>query len=237
MTALPLISTEALRTAEKLALWRNYWSPGGLELTHSVALAMNLPTGSHVLDAGCGSGESSYYLQDTLGWNVLAADQGSFGLKLAEDKFKHVGLTLRTINTNLLKFPSPESLYDGIFSQGTFFMFGTARKPLLREWHRILKAGGVIGIGDPMLTRAGKSRHSTEMITLAETVRLIQNAGFTIELAELHPDGARMWEEFHAPHFTPTGEIRRIDMADAIRAWRDDERDLLGIGVVIARKL
>lgn len=233
---LQIIPEAALREAQALALWRNYWSPGGLELTHSTAVAMHLDPGSRVLDAGCGSGESSLYLLDALGWNVLAVDGDDFGLSLARDKAKQTGHKLETLKADLLALPLANESFDGIFSQGTTFMFGDQRPVLFQEFHRLLKQDGRLGIGEPMLIQPGYSGVHKDMVTLEETIVALTTAGFSIEQAALHPDGARMWDEFHKPHFNPDGSIRRKELADLVRDWQGGGHEFLGIGVVIASK-
>jgi len=232
---LPLIPPETLRQAERLAAWRGYWSPGGLELTHSIAAAMLLPPGATVLDAGCGSGESSVYLVNQFQWTVTAADTDDFGLTLAREKAKQPGLKLETLNADLRSLPVGASTFDGLFSQGTFFMLGQDRAITLDEWHRVLKPGGILGIGEPMLLRPGKSQHSPTQITLDETAALLEDAGFELLVAAMHPAGERLWAEFHAPHFDAERNIRRVELSALIRHWQA-ERDLLGLGVVVGVK-
>ena len=173
---IPLIPPEILRRAEQLAAWRGFWSPGGLELTHSIAAAMSLPPGATVLDAGCGSGEGSVYLADQFQWAVTAVDTDDFGLALAQDKAKQPGLKLGTLNADIRSLPLGNATFDGLFSQGTFFMMGRDRARTLQEWQRVLKSGGILGIGEPMLRRPGNSLHSPTQITLDETKALLENA-------------------------------------------------------------
>lgn len=235
LSSLPRIAPNTLEHAARLALWRGFWSPGGLELTYSVAAAMQLPAGAQVLDAGAGSGESSVFLTEHFGWRITALDADEFGLSLARDKAKHPGLALNTVRANLLNLPFPIDHFDGVFSQGSFFMLGAQRAQAAVEWSRVLKPGGVLGIGEPTLTHAGKSRHSPEQITLPETAALLDQAGLTVHLSTLHPDGKRLWAEFHEPHLDRGGNVRRPGMEPQIRAWQQ-ERELLGLGVLIAYK-
>jgi SAM-dependent methyltransferase len=234
-TPFPLIDSETFDRAARLALWRGFWSPGGLELTHSVAAAMDLPTGAAVLDAGAGSGESSVHLVEHFGWQVTALDNDEFGLAMARDKAKQPGLKLQTVHADLLSLPFSEAQFDGIFCQGTFFMLGAERPQALQEWSRVLKPSGVIGIGEPTLTQPGLSRHSPQQVTLTETVAWMEQAGLTVEMSAMHPYGTRLWEEFHGPHHDKTGQIRRQELAGLVQAWRE-ESDLLGLGVLVARK-
>lgn len=235
MTTLEFISQDALHHAAQRALWRGFWSPGGLELTHSLAAAMHLPAGSAVLDAGAGSGESAVYLVEAFGWRVTALDQDDFALALARDKARHPGLPLDTVQAGLLALPFADEHFDGVFSQGSFFMLGEYRAGAAREWARVLKPGGALGIAEPTLTRPGHSAHSPSMVTLEETAELLAGAGLSVELAQLHPHGARLWAEFHAPHLDAAGRVRRPGMEASVRAW-EAERVLLGLGVLVARK-
>lgn len=232
---LPLISESELHRAGQRALWRGYYAPGGLALTYSVAHAMRLPPRARVLDAGCGSGESSVYLAEHLGWQVTAADGDAFALALARDKAKHPGLTLETVQTDLLDLPFGDATFDGVFSQGTFEMFGEARLQAAREWARVLRPGGVLGLGEATLTRPGPSRRVPTAVTLAQTAAVLEAAGLAVTVAALHPHGQALWAEFHAPHHDRQGQVRRPEMAQAIAQTRQ-EADLLGLGVVVAVK-
>lgn len=229
------ISTEALNFAAHRALWRGFWAPGGLELTHSVAAGMNLPSGSSVLDAGAVSGESAIYLSEVFGWNMTALDQDEFGLALARDKAKHLGLPIKTVVGDLLTLPFADGTFDGVFSQGTFEAFGDRRSEAAREWARVLRSGGALGVGEATLTRPGISTHTPTLTTLTKTVEALESAGIVVTLAELHSDGERLWEEFHAPHRNSSGSSRRPEMQGSLEAL-ERERGLLGIGVVIGSK-
>ncbi|MGI8748269.1 MAG: class I SAM-dependent methyltransferase [Deinococcus sp.] len=233
MTTLPLISPEALDRAAHLAFWRGFWSPGGLELTHSVAAAMALPAGSRVLDAGAGSGESAVYLAEAFGWQMTALDADPFGLALARDKAKHPGLQLETAQADLFALPFDDGYFGGVFSQGTFEMLGDRRPLAAQEWARVLRPGGVLGLGSAILAWPGRSTHTPTLTTLEQTRAALEAAGLNVTLAEPHPHGERLWAEFHAPHRDAAGRVRRPGMEASLEAL-ERERDLLGVGVVVA---
>ncbi len=130
------------------------------------------------------------------------------------------GLPLRTARADLLALPFPDGAFDGVFAQGSFFMLGERRERAAREWARVLKPGGVLGV----------SRHSPQQVTLEDTAQLLRSAGLTVELAALHPDGAR--PERRAG---PAGP-RRADRPQGLSRKQEGHAPRLRVPLVLPRQ-
>lgn len=241
------LSPEALRTYERLALWTEIWGPGGLELAASLAHAMQLPPGAKVLDAGGGSGEISCFLALQYGWQVTMLDADQAAVQQARRKVRARGLTphIEVLQGDLSAPDFPAGAFAGIFCQGALEMLGERRAATVHALKRLLVPGGVLGIAEPML-RAALSQQDRRRLhgndfaaafwTLERYRALCQEAGFSVEVRELHPQSLRLWNEFIAPWFDSSGELKRPEVREVAEAWRRDGGQYIALGILMARK-
>ena len=129
------------------------WGPGGLELAEMLADSMSLPPGSAVLEGGAGSGEISCFLADEYKWNVLSMDHHPEYPSAIQRKANERGLAgVVAIRGDLTDLDLADESVDGVFCQNVFEMIKDQRPRALREMKRVLRPGGRIAIGEPMLT-------------------------------------------------------------------------------------
>ncbi len=234
--------------------------PGGLQLTEFMAEKMQLHPGARLLDIGIERGYQTCFLAKEYEVFVIAIDPDDD----RRDGIPHIehlqgnaltwGVEDRIIG---LKLGVPESY----FAENTFdFVHSTTTLEMVRglfgvdyyqkcldEIYRILRPGGVFGLGEPMhrsvpippdlypfYTKGGgvgPEGWSDCFATVDETVNLCRAAGFNILEADLAPDASDWWTQFtlNDPHCKadPQGEAKII---------QQDGGRWLSYGYVIAQK-
>lgn len=234
--------------------------PGGLQLTEFMAEKMGLRPKTRLLDIGIERGYQTCFLAKEYGVQVLALDPDddrSDGLPHIEHMMRNarawevedqvIGLKLGVPDTRL-----SANTFDFVHSTTTLEMVrGIFGEELYRrclfEIFRILRPGGIFGLGEPMhldvpipadlapiYTQgrgAGPEGWAKCFATVEETTDACLAAGFDILEAGNAPDGWRWWHEFsrNDPHCKadPEGEARVI---------QQDGGRWLTYGYVIARK-
>jgi len=100
--------------------------------------------GAHVLDAGCGMGE----------WTAFLNQQGyqTVGLDISDSVIKKLQSMLpqyEFIRADIRKTGYPDEFFDALFSWGAFEHFENGPSDCLKESFRILKPGGYLFITVP----------------------------------------------------------------------------------------
>lgn len=235
--------------------------PGGLHLTEFMAEKMGLRAGARLLDIGIERGFQSCFLAKAYDVAVICLDpdddrtDGLPHVEHLQRNARNWGVEDRIIG---LKLGVP----DTRFAANTFeFVYSTTTLEMVRglfgvdyyqsclaEIHRILRPGGIFGLGEPMhhpvpipddliliYTKGGgvgPEGWADCFATVEETANLCRSAGFYILESDYAPDAWAWWQEFtdHDPHCRadPDGEALVI---------RQDGGRWLSYGYVIAQKL
>lgn len=124
-------------------VWSNFWSknkilkhlltktPTYYGVTHYL-LSLNLPKNAKILDAGCGTGKLSSYL-NSQGYDVLGIDISDEALALTQSK------GVRVKKANILEgLPFEDNTFDLVYSDGLLEQF-TDPTPIIRELARVSK--------------------------------------------------------------------------------------------------
>jgi SAM-dependent methyltransferase len=234
--------------------------PGGLQLTEFMAGKMGLRQNARLLDIGIERGYQTCFLAKEYGVQVIGLDPDND----REDGIAHIEHLMR--NARLwgvedrvigLKLGVPDThlsanTFDYIYSTTTLEMVrGFCGEELyqqcLYEIFRILRPGGIFGLGEPMhldvpipadlapiYTQgqgAGPEGWAKCFATVERTVEACRTSGFDILEGGNAPDGWHWWQEFskNDPYCksNPEGEARII---------QQDGGRWLTYGYVIARK-
>lgn len=232
----------------KDALWSEIWSPGGLELPETVADEMQLPAGSIVLDAGAGSGEISCFLSREYGWRMLAMDGGANGI---QKKANERGLekSVIALKGNLCQMDLASDSMDGVICLGTFEMLQDRRPQALAEMKRVVRNGGIIGIGEPMLRREMRDEEAYRLYgeqdecdfrkcfrTLDWNKALAEEAGLEILHGFLHPESIKLWDDYYNPLFDSAGNLKYPNRKAETDIWKKEEGKYHALGILILRK-
>ena len=234
--------------------------PGGLQLTEFVAEKMRLRSDARLLDIGIERGYQTCFLAREFDLLVIGIDpdddrsDGAAHIEHLQRNSRTWGVEDRDIG---LKAGVPDTgfaanTFDFVYSTTTLEMvrglFGVdAYQQCLTEVYRLLRPGGVFGLGEPMhldspipsdllsiYTRGGgvgPEGWANCFATVAETANLCRTAGFQILEADYAPDAWSWWYQFsrNDPHClaNPQGEARII---------QQDGGRWLSYGYVIAQK-
>jgi cyclopropane fatty-acyl-phospholipid synthase-like methyltransferase len=234
--------------------------PGGLQLTEFMAQKMQLRPGARLLDIGIERGYQTCFLAreyDVLVVAIDPDDDRSDGVPHIEHLQRNAcawGVEDRVIG---LKVGVPDTQFAGntfdfVHSTTTLEMvrglFGVEYyRACLAEIYRILRRGGIFGLGEPMhrdvpipadlhpiYTKGGgvgPEGWADCFATVVETACLCREVGFEVLEADYAPHAWNWWEEFteHDPHC-------KADLQGEAKVIRQDGGRWLSYGYVIARK-
>jgi len=104
-----------------------------------------LPTGSKIMDGGCGLGE----------WVVTLAKQGykMVGMDISSktvEKLQHVFPETDFVHGDIRKLEYSDNSFDAYYSWGVFEHFESGPGDCIREAFRILKPGGLLFVSVPL---------------------------------------------------------------------------------------
>lgn len=115
--------------------------PGGLQLTRQLLSAEKLDDRTILLDAGCGTGQTSVYIKSEYDCSVIALDINPLMLEKAQRRFDTAGLSIPVVEGNLENLPFKDNHFDIVLSESVLAFTDTNRS--LSEIRRVLKEDGV----------------------------------------------------------------------------------------------
>ena len=169
-------------------------------------LAGPLPQAPQILEVGCGEGTVAILLAEATGGTVTALDLYPHLLETLRTRARDRGLgdRIRPVQGDMADLPFPDRSFDLLWCEGAAYILGVDRA--LREWRRVLRAGGRIALSDAVWTQAippeeAKAfwdREYPGMRTREELLDLFQSSGYT-DLAAFDQPDEDWWEDFYAP--------------------------------------
>lgn len=181
--------------------------PGGLKLTGETVAAAALKKGAHVLDVGCGLGETVAFLAEQ-GFACAGVEPSLALLKKARKKYPK--LELRQGEAEAL--PWENGSFDAVLCECSFSLFARQQEALA-QLHRVLAEGGQLLLCDFYLPEKGKNGLLPNGSCLrgaksqAGWQALMQSGGFTLRLWQDAADHLRnftarmVWEYGSAEGF------------------------------------
>jgi hypothetical protein len=126
------------------ALVGESFHPGGLPRTRELLVASALPSGSRILDVGCGLGASARVAAAEFGLSVDAIDASPAVLDAARDRAP--GLHIDWQRGDVSRLEASAGTYDAVLSECV--LSGAVRGEALAEIVRVLKPGGLVLMSD-----------------------------------------------------------------------------------------
>jgi ubiquinone/menaquinone biosynthesis C-methylase UbiE len=160
-------------------------------ISRKVTDTLGLRSGEHVLDAGCGPGETAVYLARTFGVEVTGVTLSDFEVAKATSRARSAGLQdrvrFRYGDYTALSFP--DNSFDAVLALESLTN-GDDLERALAEFFRVLRPGGRVSLSDFSLeSNAEPDRIATFMTglrlgalpTLTEWIGHLRAAGFQVE--------------------------------------------------------
>lgn len=227
--------------------------PGGLKLAEFMAEKMEIKSGKRLIDIGVYRGYQTCFLAKEYGVNIIGIDPWDD----RETGIPHIDFLMKNaesfgVSNQIIGVKSgvPESLlpadcFDYAYSTTTLEMVrgyagGEAYIDSLKEIHRVLKKGGVFGLGEPMhfdlpvpvdlAPHVQNNMWEKCFATIKQTEKAVRQAGFEILQAGYCKEADAWWKEFstYSPEYDAVED-------DTIVIQHNNNR-WLSFGYVIAVK-
>lgn len=111
--------------------------PGGLNLSKTILSKENINKEMHVLDIGCGTGQSSAFLAKNYKCNVTSLDAHSTMVEKAKKRFNNKKLQINLLKANAEALPFKDDNFDLILAESVLVF--TSIDLSLPELYRVLK--------------------------------------------------------------------------------------------------
>ena len=213
--------TKSLKYTDYDNIYAQCSGPGGLQLAEFMAEQMGMAKGKKLLDVGSNRGWQTCFLAKEYGVFAVGIDpwdDREHGNPMIEHLQKNardwgvedavLGIKIGVPDTHF----APES-FDYVYSTTALEMVRVSQGveayvKCLKEIYRILKPGGVFGVGEPMHLDVpippdlepyvSQDEYSWKECfrSLNETVELVNSAGFKITEADYAPDAWQWWMDF-----------------------------------------
>jgi ubiquinone/menaquinone biosynthesis C-methylase UbiE len=116
--------------------------PGGLQLTKELLSREKIDETKSILDAGCGTGQTSAYIAEQYRCKVTSLDCNKIMLDKARQRFSSLHLPIEVKQGSTENLPFDEGLFDIILSESVISF--TDVSLTIPEFKRVLKSNGVL---------------------------------------------------------------------------------------------
>lgn len=247
--------TKANKYSDLETIYAQCGGPGGLKLAEFIADKMQLQANKRLLDVGTSRGYQSCFLAKEYGVFVVGIDPWP-DRDGTSTHIDHLMKNAQTFGVPELVLGVQVGVPDTRFAENTFdYVYSTTTLEMIRgiegeeayrnclaEIYRVLKPGGVFGLGEPMHldveipadlalpVAQGNETWADCFATIQETETACRSVGFEILEADYAPD-ARLWWEEYAKY----DEGCQEDDAER-RAIQEDGGRWISFGYVVAKK-
>ncbi|MDR7076808.1 ubiquinone/menaquinone biosynthesis C-methylase UbiE [Neobacillus niacini] len=114
--------------------------PGGIQLTKEIFKSERITPTTHILDVGCGTGQTAAYLATQYGAIVTGIDINPVMVEKAKTRMATYQLPVKIIQGSIENFPLKDETFDFIISESVLSFVKKPRS--LTEIFRLLKGGG-----------------------------------------------------------------------------------------------
>lgn len=172
--------------------------PGGLKLTGRLGHLLQLGPHSRVLDIACGKGASALFLAERFGCAAVGLDYGKQNVETANAEAAAHGLAMSVQfeQADAEQLPFPDASFDAVICECAFCTFPD-KSGASREFARVLRPGGKVGISD--LTRSAELPQELQTLLawiacladaqpIEKYLQWLNSAGLTPQTAEPHDE-------------------------------------------------
>lgn len=160
--------------------------PGGLTLTKMLLRNEKITPEMVLLDAGCGTGQTSAYLAEHYPCRINAIDINPKMLEKARHRIMQSHLNIQLSQADVMHLPFSNNFFDIVLSESVTAFTDIRRT--LREYHRILKPGGrllvieataLVPFTENELNDIQAVLGLTDVPTAKEWCQMLQETGFS----------------------------------------------------------
>jgi len=172
------------------------YHPGRLQLTERLGELLELEPGQKVLDVASGKGASALFLAERFGCQVVGLDFAQEIVREANQAAAEAGLAgqVHFEHGDAEQLPFEPETFDAILCECAFCTF-PSKPAAAREFARVLRPGGRIGISD--LTKSGTFPEELETLMawvacvadalpVEDYTAILKEAGLNIHQIEAH---------------------------------------------------
>ncbi|WP_053360792.1 class I SAM-dependent methyltransferase [Bacillus sp. FJAT-27251] len=116
--------------------------PGGLQLTKEILSKEEITETSTILDAGCGTGQTSAYIAETYKCSITGLDHNEMMVEKAKQRFQSKNLSVEARHGSVENLPFGEKSFDMILSESVLSFTDVTKT--IPELRRVLKPDGVL---------------------------------------------------------------------------------------------
>lgn len=160
--------------------------PGGLQLTKELLSKEKIDETTSILDAGCGTGQTSAYIAEQYRSKVTSLDSNKIMLDKARKRFLPLPLPIEVKQGSTENLPFSEGIFDLILSESVISF--TDVSLTIPEFKRVLKPNGVLLAIEMVLEKSLSEEELktiinfygvSQILTENEWKNLFQKAKFT----------------------------------------------------------
>lgn len=160
--------------------------PGGLQLTKELLSREKIDETTSILDAGCGTGQTSAYIAEQYRSKVTSLDSNKIMLDKARQRFLSLNLPIEVKQGSTENLPFSEGIFDLILSESVISF--TDVSLTIPEFRRVLKPNGVLLAIEMVLEKSLSEEELktiinfygvSQILTENEWKNLFQKAKFT----------------------------------------------------------
>ncbi|RDW15890.1 class I SAM-dependent methyltransferase [Oceanobacillus chungangensis] len=214
--------------------------PGGLQLTKHILSTENVDATKHILDAGCGTGQTASFIAENYACPLTAIDKNNLMLEKANKRFSSLSLPIRAEYADIEQLQFDDESFDLVLSESVLAF--TTIPVALNELKRVLKPGGTLIAVEIVLEqqlpesewRAITEFYGfTQLLTDSSWDNLLKQAGFRQIIIEPFNYEIDKDNVENAPDFSPSDNIddQLIKILDNHQHLSKKYKNILGFRV------
>jgi len=159
--------------------------PGGLPLTKTLLEKEKIRSETKVLDAGCGTGQTSAYLARKFQCNVTAIDNHTVMINKAAKRFSKENVDITLVYGSIEQLPFEDQSFDLVLAESVTVFTDIGKT--LGEYARVLKPNGVLlaiemtkegPLSDEEIEQVKSFYSVKHVLSEEEWIGMLKNAGF-----------------------------------------------------------
>ncbi|WP_462411812.1 class I SAM-dependent methyltransferase [Neobacillus sp. Marseille-QA0830] len=159
--------------------------PGGIGLTKEMLSNEKVSKDSRILDAGCGTGQTTAFLYNEYKAEVYGLELNPIMVEKAKSRFQGQQLPIQLTQGSVENIPFEENTFDFVLSES---VLAFVNKPsAIQEFYRVLKPGGRVIVNEMTINQPLNEQEAAEikqfyaidsLLLEEDWEKIFKNAGF-----------------------------------------------------------